>query len=94
VAAPGRARIAHSEVDLLECAYERLRQVQIELRAERELQRLTNAALNGFFQDLYSLISSRLSVEVRTAIDHVLVSAISFPRFLTSQKHRFSEGNN
>ena len=55
-----RARIAHSEEDLLECAYERLRKVQIELPAEKELQRLTNAALNGFFQDLYSVISSRL----------------------------------
>ena len=69
------ARAAHTEEDLLELAYERLRTLQIELPAEKELRRITNAALNGFFQDLYTLISSRLSPTVRAELDQLLVVA-------------------
>ncbi len=69
------ARAAHTEEDLLELAYERLRDLQIELPAEKELRRITNGALNGFFQNLYLLISSRLSPSVRAALDQLLVVA-------------------
>jgi hypothetical protein len=37
---------------LMEYACQRLRHVRVELPAERELQRVVDAALNGFFQDI------------------------------------------
>jgi hypothetical protein len=39
--------------DLYECAVQRLRSLLIELPSEKELQRIVNAALNGFFSDTY-----------------------------------------
>jgi hypothetical protein len=36
----------------MEYACQRLRHVRVELPAERELQRVVDAALNGFFQDI------------------------------------------
>lgn len=67
------ARSAHTEADLLESAYERLCCLRIELPTEKELGRLVNAALNGFFQDIYTRLTTRLSAEVRARLDQLLV---------------------
>jgi hypothetical protein len=56
----------------MEVAYERLRNQHIELPAEKELRRSVNAALYGFFQDIYTRISARLTQEVRTNLDQLL----------------------
>jgi hypothetical protein len=48
------APTAPTEEDLIECAYQRLRVLQIELPAERELRRVVRAALHGFFHTLYT----------------------------------------
>lgn len=66
------ARSAHTEDDLMEIAYERLRDGKIELPAEKELRRSVNAALHGFFQDIYTRVSARLSPEVRANLDQLL----------------------
>jgi len=64
---------AHSTEALLDSACERLRQLQVELPAERELQRVVNSALSGFFQDIYRQITDSIPPEVRTRIDNLLV---------------------
>jgi TnpA family transposase len=64
---------ALTEEDLLEVAYARLGRLQIELPSEKELRRIVNAALNGFFQNLYTRITSRLSESARDKLDHLLV---------------------
>lgn len=71
------AQTAHTEEDLLESAYARLRSLHIELPSEKELRRIVNAALNGFFQDLYQRVASRLSEPVREKIDQLLIVAES-----------------
>jgi len=64
---------AYTEEDLLERAYEHLRRIQVELPAEKELRRIVNAALHGFFQDLYTHVSGRLTFLMRAACDQLLV---------------------
>jgi len=64
---------AHSTEALLDRACERLRQLRVELPAERELQRVVNSALSGFFQDIYRQITDSIPPEVRTRIDNLLV---------------------
>jgi hypothetical protein len=39
----------------------------------RTLQRLVNAALNGYFHDLYEQIATKLPPEVQTQLDQLLV---------------------
>jgi Domain of unknown function (DUF4158) len=64
---------APTEEALRECAYTRLRALGIELPAPHELHRIVQAALRGFFQDVYDRVAARLSVDVRTALDALLV---------------------
>src|SRR5262249_24607578 len=52
--------------------YKRLRDGKIELPTEKELRRSVNAALHGFFQDLYACVSARLSPEARANLDQLL----------------------
>ncbi len=66
--APG----APTEEELRECAYSRLRALGIELPAEAECDRMVQAALRGFFHDLYACITARLSEAVRTTLDQLL----------------------
>jgi hypothetical protein len=44
----------------------------IELPAEPALQRLVNAALNGYFHDLYGRVTSQMPSEVRFRMDELL----------------------
>ena len=67
------AQDAPTEDEMQEGAYARLRTLAIELPAEQELQRIVRAALHGFFQDLYTRITTHLSQEVRTALDQLLL---------------------
>ena len=62
-----------TEEDALEAAYERWRGLQIELPTEKELRRLVNGALKGFFQDLYAKLSARLAPAVRARLDQLLI---------------------
>jgi Domain of unknown function (DUF4158) len=64
---------APTEEALCECAYTRLRALGIELPAPHELHRIVQAALRGFFQDVYDRVAAQLSVTVRTALDALLV---------------------
>ena len=59
--------------DLSECAIQRLRSLRIELPSENELNRIVNAALNGFFYDVYHKITQRLNNEVCKNIDQLLI---------------------
>ena len=67
------ASTAPTEEDLIECAYQRLRALQIELPAERELRRVVRTALHGFFQAVYTRVTARLPETVRTTFDELLV---------------------
>ena len=67
------APTAPTEEDLLECAYQRLRELQIELPAERELRRVVRTALHGFFHDIYTRVTARLPEAIRTTLDQLLV---------------------
>ena len=64
---------APTEEDVLEAAYEKWRGLQIELPSEKELRRVVNGALKGFFQDLYTSLSARLTPVVRTRLDQLLI---------------------
>jgi hypothetical protein len=64
---------AHTADALFDSACERLRTLRVELPAERELERVINGALNGFFQDVHQRISGALAAEVRACIDSLLV---------------------
>jgi hypothetical protein len=57
----------------LDCACQRLFQLRLELPAEAELQRLVNAALNGYFYDLYEQMTAQLPLKVQTQLDELLV---------------------
>ena len=59
--------------DLFDSAIHRLRYLQIELPAEKELTRVVNAALGGFFYDAHHQIKSGLSVEICEKIDQLLI---------------------
>jgi TnpA family transposase len=67
------APAAPTEEDLLEGAYQRLRALQIELPAERELRRVVHTALHEFFHNLYTRVAARLPETVRTQLDALLV---------------------
>jgi len=67
------AREAHTDADLFECALERLRLLRIELPTEKELRRIVNTALNGFFQDVYRHVTEQLSPMVRETLDKLLI---------------------
>jgi len=64
---------APSGEKLLDCACQRLFQLRLELPAEAELQRLVNAALNGYFSDLYERTTAQLPLKVQTQLDELLV---------------------
>jgi hypothetical protein len=64
---------AHSAERLWESACQRLQHLRIELPAEGELQRLVNAALNGFFQDIHHRIAEAIAPDVRRRMDQLLV---------------------
>jgi hypothetical protein len=64
---------APSGEKLLDCACQRLFQLRLELPAEAELQRLVNAALNGYFYDLYEQMTAQLPLKVQTQLDELLV---------------------
>jgi len=59
---------------LLDCACQRLFQLRLELPAEAELQRLVNAAPNGYFSDLYERKRVQLPPKVQTGLDELLVA--------------------
>lgn len=59
--------------DLSDCAVQRLRFLRIELPSERELQRVVNAALTGFFSDVHHKITRRLGIEVHKKMDQLLI---------------------
>lgn len=58
---------------LMEYACQRLRHLRAELPAERELQRVVDAALNGFFQAIHRCIAEAMPADVRHRIDDLLV---------------------
>ena len=64
---------APSKEDLWEYAYARLRDSGIEVPAMHEFSRMVQAALRGFFQDVYDRVVIRLSAPVCTALDALLV---------------------
>ena len=49
------------------------RNARLEFPAEGELERVVNAALNGFFQDIHRWISNALAPDVRDDIDALLI---------------------
>jgi hypothetical protein len=61
-----------TEEALLECAFRQLKNLSVEVPAEKELLRIVNAALNKFFQDLYQKISDSLSLKSRQELDKLL----------------------
>jgi hypothetical protein len=69
---PG-AKEAHTADTLFDSACERLRSLRVELPAEGELERVVDAALKGFFQDIHRWISDALAPDVRAGIDALLV---------------------
>lgn len=64
---------SYTFADLFESAILRLRSLQIELPAEKELTRVVNAALNGFFYDVHLKVESQISEAVREKIDQLLI---------------------
>jgi TnpA family transposase len=58
---------------LMDYACQRLRHLRVELPAERELQRVVDAALKGFFQDIHRRIAEAMPAEVRNRVDALLV---------------------
>jgi hypothetical protein len=67
-----RAHEAPMEEALFVCAYQRLRALQIELPAERELRRVVHTALHGFFHDIYARVTARLPEAVCATFDQLL----------------------
>ena len=58
---------------MFECAIQRFRSLRIELPSEKELQRIVNAALNGFFSDVHQQMTHRLDGKIRKDIDELLI---------------------
>ena len=67
------AEVAITSEKLLDAACRRFRELRIELPAEPELHRLVNAALNGYFLDLYEHVPAQMTSEVRSRMDELLV---------------------
>ena len=63
------AEVAITSEKLLDAACCRFRELHIELPAEPELHRLVNAALNGYFHDLYQHLTAQMPAEVRARMD-------------------------
>jgi len=59
--------------DLFERAIQRFRSLRIELPSEKELQRIVNAALNGFFSDVHKQMTHGLDRKVRKDMDELLI---------------------
>ena len=59
--------------DLFECAIQRLRSLYIELPSEKELTRVVNSALSGFFSDVHQRVTQHLSEPIRQKIDRLLI---------------------
>ena len=64
---------AHTADRLFDYACQRLRDRQVELPAESELQRVVNAALSGFFQDIHRRIAEVIPLDVRSHMDNLLL---------------------
>src|SRR5262249_29765680 len=64
---------------LFVAACQRLRELQVELPAEGELERVVNAALSGFFQDLHHCIATAIPPTVRQHMDSLLLVAEAKP---------------
>ncbi len=58
--------------DLFECAIHRLRSLCIELPSEKELIRLVNSALNGFFLDVHLKVAQQLDESIKRNLDGLL----------------------
>jgi hypothetical protein len=67
------AEFAITSEKLVNAACRRLRELRIELPAEPELQRLVNAALNGYFNDLYERVTAPMPEDVRSRMDGLLL---------------------
>jgi len=59
--------------DLFECAIQRLRSLRIELPSEKELIRVVNSALTGFFSDVHQQVAKRLDEQICQKIDQLLI---------------------
>jgi TnpA family transposase len=59
--------------DLFECAIQRLRSLYIELPSEKELTRVVNSALTGFFSDVHQQVAKRLDAQICQKIDQLLI---------------------
>jgi len=59
--------------DLFESAVQRFRSLRIELPSDKELQRIVNSSLNGFFSDVHSKLAQKLDGQVRKNIDQLLI---------------------
>jgi hypothetical protein len=59
--------------DLFESAVQRFRSLRIELPSDKELQRIVNAALNGFFSDVHIKLAQQLDEQVRKNMDQLLI---------------------
>jgi hypothetical protein len=64
---------AHTADRLFDYACQRLRDWQVELPAEGELQRIVSAALSGFFQDIHRRIAAAIPPDVRVRMDDLLL---------------------
>ncbi len=62
-----------SEEELFEAAIKRLKNLKIELPSEKELQKLTTAAWNGFFQNIYHKTEEQLSIKQKQQLDDLLI---------------------
>jgi hypothetical protein len=71
--APRGSGSCHHIEKLRDAACRRLREPRIQLPAEPELQRLVNAALNGYFHDLYERVTAPMTAEVRSRMNELLV---------------------
>jgi len=59
--------------DLFESAVQRYRSLRIELPSEKELQRIVNAALSGFFSDVHIKLTEQLDEQTRKNMDQLLI---------------------
>jgi TnpA family transposase len=66
---------ASTTEQLFVAAGQRLRALHVELPAEGELERVVNAALSGFFQDIHQRIATAISPAVRQRMDSLLLVA-------------------
>lgn len=77
--------------DLFESAVQRFRSLRIELPSDKELQRIVNAALNGFFSDVHTKLAQQLDEQVRKNMDQLLIVPEDEP-FSAFEKLKASAG--